>query len=170
MHNAARARSSPVEHAEVKYAPLKSLTACRPLASHQRVRPRTSSSEAHITALARITTATAPTNCPYLGQLFRRDCRAAPAITSEELAHRVTFDRGPQWGYVRRHLPSATIVTLTDFEAYVVDRKLTHEAGLATSNGHLKISHLAESLLLGRGRVCVGSPRSTFSKIATTWW
>ncbi len=73
-------------------------------------------------------------------------------------------------GYVRRHLPSATIVTLTDFEAYVVDRKLTHEAGLATSNGHLKISHLAESLLLGRGRVCVGSPRSTFSKIATTWW
>jgi hypothetical protein len=29
---------------------------------------------------------------------------------------------------------------------------------------------LAESLMIGRGDVCIGSPRSTYSKLATTWW
>jgi hypothetical protein len=32
------------------------------------------------------------------------------------------------------------------------------------------VPDLAESLMLGRGRVCIGTARSTFSKIATTWW
>jgi hypothetical protein len=32
------------------------------------------------------------------------------------------------------------------------------------------LADLADSLMLGRGQVCVGTPGSTFSKLATNWW
>jgi len=63
-------------------------------------------------------------------------------------------------------LSPVTFLTFLDFEAYALHSDTVPQS----NNGHLEFGDLAESLILGRGNVCIGTPRSTFSKVATNWW
>ena len=76
-------------------------------------------------------------------------------------------------GMIRSNLPShhialspVTFVTYVDFEIYALHRDFPPQS----NSGHIKFADLAESLILGRGNVCIGTPGSTFSKVATNWW
>jgi len=40
----------------------------------------------------------------------------------------------------------------------------------SVESGRMRCGDLADSLTLGSGAVCIGTPRSTFSKVATQWW
>jgi len=66
------------------------------------------------------------------------------------------------------HAPTVTFLSYADLRAFTIERG--GAAAFSLKSDAPKHAALAESLMLGRGDVCVGTPRSTFSKLATTWW
>jgi len=75
---------------------------------------------------------------------------------------------------MRQHLQdseSTQFLSLSNMTSYAarVGNASTKMAVL-NEKGDFNLPSLAESLMLARGRVCIRTPRSTYSKISTVWW